>query len=134
MNELKPGTYKLMRDVPAFSPDKRKRHDWRAKTLKAGKIIIVRNEPYPDLPDVPVLRIYPSGEYSHYSVAGRDFPADALEPIVETPSHWLRREHAGLTLAAAMLDELVEQGLVTMEQIQEVADAVLRGDDADLDP
>ncbi len=119
---MKPGTYRLTADVPAIYPDRRKHHDWRAAPVKAGTLVIV-SEWYA-LPGL--ICAYPSGAYSHHRVSAKEAPhffaALSPEPIEETPSQWLAREHGGMQTARYILDRLVEAGLVTLEQIQQAAD------------
>lgn len=124
---LPEGTYRLTIAFPAIHPDKRKRHDWRAAEVSAGTLFCVERV----TADSNVMMIYPSGEYSHYSVALHAHPAliAHLEPVTETPSMWFRREHPGMVLAAGTLDVLVASGALTMAQVQEAAEQYLSSED-----
>lgn len=128
---LPEGTYRLRAGVPAPAPDKRKRHDWRARGAKAGDLFVVTT--YFVDPKAPRwLVTYPSGEYAHYSVRLHEHPelVELLEPVQETPSLWLAREHNGLRITHGILDRLVADGTVTLDQVKAAATAYLE----DIDP
>ena len=109
---IEPGTYRLTKDIDATYPDKRKRHDWRARPVRAGTLIVIERLVYPESAQA-VVRAYPLGEYSHRGVSSKEAPElfAALDPvpILETPSQWLEREHRGERTAPAVLDVLAKR-------------------------
>jgi hypothetical protein len=125
---LTSGHYRLTKDLPAVKSDRRRRHDWRARELTAGLLIVVQRERH-DVGGVEIETVtaFPSGEYSHYSVTPKQYPAlfEALTPVSETPRQWLQREHNGLSLGGDILDLLVKLGKVSLAEIQEAAEIVL---------
>lgn len=127
--KLEPGTYRLRQDVKNPHPDKRVRHDWRCFAVwEAG--MIFRVEEHPLATDVPprgighkAHRVW-HGAYGHQSFDSWnekwEWLAPHLERLEEKPSDWIKREHGSMSGGAlGALDLLVEDGVLTMEKVQE---------------
>jgi hypothetical protein len=110
------GTFRVTQDLPAVRPDKRKTRDWRAMPIKKGELLAVR---YCDV--YKRWHIFPDGGYEHEAVLLKDVPdlVRALEPVEDTPSLWLKREHGRIHAAPGILDVLVAEGTLTMAQVKE---------------
>ena len=123
---MKEGTYRLLTDVKAPAPDKRKAHDWRANDVRAGTIFAVRK-----LPEEMggKLVIAPQRGYSFKCLGVEDPRAAnlvaALKRIDEKPSDYLYRvEWDGLALE--ILDKLVEKRRISgIGELEQLLDEVL---------
>ena len=117
---MEDGTYRITRAFGPLKPDKRVKHDWRALPIDEGELF-----------SVTTIRDW-AGEHKHTRQVIRPaycrwasiqnmpidaIPADALERIEETPELWLRRTD-NANWALETLDELVESGVCTMDQVQ----------------
>jgi hypothetical protein len=120
IDTLKPGTYRLTKDLPALTPDARVKHDWRCAPMKKGRLFYVVEATYVDSGRRAWLEIS-SGEWAHKCVRPDRHPelVEALEAVGERPSTWLRRESCGDHVAVNILDHLVGVGTITLEQVQQ---------------
>ena len=131
---LTPGTYRLTKDLPPLKIDRRKTHDWRYLPMSADSLFAY-TEWDMGPPGTPVMKrdLRPSGGYDPVDPTNispydcRELVA-ALEPIEDTPSLWLAREHSGLGLARGILDCLVAAGKITLEDVKSAAAAYLESD------
>jgi hypothetical protein len=125
MTTLQPGTYILTRDVQNPSPDRRQRHDWRAReTWEQGmkfSVFEIRQD--------KSLVIYRQGSsqpvYSHEPKFILLASSGAMKRIDEAPSDWLKRESANAGLEAiAILDAFVECEIITLDDVREMSKLV----------
>jgi len=120
LEDLKPGSYRVSRDVKGPYPDRRSASDWRKlRTIQKGCVVYVRDM---DLSDNKAHYVMWIGSYMSNAVlcASPDWRelTEALEPVTEKPSWTLERLH-GLGYegrAADVLDRLVKSGTITFEQ------------------
>lgn len=118
---MKPGVYRLTKDLPAIDPDKRVRHDWRHMPRKEGTLFAVRkNISIDDALDLAELH-----GYSHQMFPLRHSKVQSmleyLEPVQElTPRQYLALEEHGDYSAVRALDLLHAAGKITLEDIKNV--------------
>jgi len=128
--KLKPGTYRLMRDIAPLRKDKRKTRDWKCNPVTAGTLFFYSEftySPHDDDRSFTEHRLYPVGCYSSESVAPNESSAtreleELLIPVDDTPSLWLRREHSSRS-GLAVLDRLCAEGKLTLAEVQAAAKA-----------
>lgn len=116
--KLEPGTYRLTKTIQNPRPDRRARHDWRLlQTWHEGMIFRVQSWG----------AFKPSERFELWHGPWCATPggtiwehiAPHLQRIDEKPSDFLKREHPGMSLAAAALDLMVANGVVTLDQVKE---------------
>jgi len=124
---LVPGTYRFIGEMSALRNDKRRSSDWRYNPIKSGQLFFYKEweyAPNDDRPDVTITeqRIYPVGDYEHMSVAPNETAKtrdleEALIPVEDTPSLWIRREHS-VSFGLTVLDALVASGRISLMDVK----------------
>ena len=116
--DVKPGCYRLTCDLPAISPDRRAKYDWRKAPMTAGMVFAVR-----ETTNARTLCISPPGDPERIDVHGRENEAAAIienmVPVDEDPRMYLRREwpSGANGEAMGMLVKLFERGTITMADV-----------------
>jgi hypothetical protein len=126
MVDIKPGTYRLTRDVINPHPDRRMRRDWRAlPVVPAGTMFAVSL--WCPGTDNETVELKAHSSVGHdWSIGPSndlfDLIAPFLYPVEESPTDYLLREtyehHAG-----RLLDILVTQGKLTLADVVEALEA-----------
>jgi hypothetical protein len=122
---MKPGTYILTRNVENPKPDRRQRHDWRAKVTWEAGVKFAVAEYQPPVGKTSALLMRPargggSAVYAHEN--SFKVLAEALSPVEETVVDWLRRESVNPPLEAlSILGKLAERGKISLVDVQEIS-------------
>lgn len=124
--EMKPGSYRLTRDVANPRPDKRVRRDWRKSvTWKAGTVFHVFTAHYGD---AQVNEIH-AGDWRSLSLMLRepqseeDFRVapqsllEALEPIVALDLTTALRENNYTDFLEIGVENLIARGVISVDQV-----------------
>ena len=125
--DIRPGTYRLLCDLPAIgTADSRVKHDWKKMPLKSGTRIVIELESISD--EEPRLYIRPVSEVLGVPLESKRYDVASMlsdiEPMIETPTSYLQRtcgvNSTGST-ACRILERLFEQGRISMNELDSLA-------------